>query len=104
MCGSVPVYMCGFVPVYMCGFVPVYMCGFVPVYMCGFVPHFSFFWCLGKAELRDCGICWVTSIIFLIKMVEVFKMVLTSFVWIKVQSNLNGSNIFGPMEIRSRHG
>ena len=31
-----------------------------------FVPHLSFFWCLGKTVLRDCGIYWTLSFIFLI--------------------------------------
>ena len=26
---------------------------------CLFCPHFSLFWCLGMAMLRDCGISWV---------------------------------------------
>ena len=24
-----------------------------------FVPHLSFFWCLGKGVLHDCGISWL---------------------------------------------
>ena len=32
-----------------------------------FVPDLSFFWCLGKAVLRDCGISWVYSLIPLLK-------------------------------------
>ena len=31
-----------------------------------FVPHLTFFWCLGKAVFRDCGISWVSSLIFLL--------------------------------------
>ena len=30
-----------------------------------FVPYPTFFWCLGKAELRDCGITWISLLIFL---------------------------------------
>ena len=30
-----------------------------------FVPHLSFFWCLRKAVLRDCGIPWLSSNTFL---------------------------------------
>ena len=29
-----------------------------------FIPRLSFFWCLGKAVLRDCSISWVSSLIF----------------------------------------
>ena len=29
-----------------------------------FVPHLSFVWCLWKAVLRDCGISWISSLIF----------------------------------------
>ena len=29
-----------------------------------FVPHLLFFWCLGKAGLRDCDIARVSSLIF----------------------------------------
>ena len=40
--------------------------------MCGvglslFVPHLSFFLCLGKVVLRDCGISWVSYLIYLFK-------------------------------------
>ena len=31
-----------------------------------FDPHLSFYWCLGSAMLRDCGISWVSVIIFFI--------------------------------------
>ena len=27
-----------------------------------FLPYVSFFWCLGKTVLRDCGIFWVSSL------------------------------------------
>ena len=29
-----------------------------------FPPHLSYFWCLGRAVLRDCGISWVSSLLF----------------------------------------
>ena len=32
-----------------------------------FVPHFSFIWCLWRAVGRDCGISWVSSLIFFFK-------------------------------------
>ena len=32
-----------------------------------FIPHLSFFLCLGKATLCDCGISWVSSFIPLLK-------------------------------------
>ena len=28
-----------------------------------FIPHRSFYWCLGRAVLPDCGISWVSSLI-----------------------------------------
>ena len=31
-----------------------------------FVPHLSFFWCLGKAVLGDCGISRVSSLEFML--------------------------------------
>ena len=33
-----------------------------------FVPYLSFFWCLGKAVLRDCGISWISSLIFVTRL------------------------------------
>ena len=30
-----------------------------------FVSYLSFCWCLGKAVLRECGIFWVSSLLFL---------------------------------------
>ena len=30
-----------------------------------FVPHFYFLWCLGMAMFRDCGISWVSLLIYL---------------------------------------
>ena len=35
-----------------------------------FVPHLSFFWCLGKAVLRDCDISWESSLILLYKCLD----------------------------------
>ena len=36
-----------------------------------FVPHLSFLCCLGRAAPRDCGISWVSSLIFFIKYIQV---------------------------------
>ena len=33
-----------------------------------FVPNLSFFWCLGKAVIRDCGISLISSHIFSVYM------------------------------------
>ena len=30
-----------------------------------FVPHLSYFWCLRKAVLRDCGMSWISTLTFL---------------------------------------
>ena len=38
---------------------------FVAFVLSLFVPQLSFFWCLGKAVLRDWGISWISSLIFL---------------------------------------
>ena len=47
----------------------VLLCALIVSYMAFvlslFVPYLSFFWCLGKAVLRDYGISWVSSLIFL---------------------------------------
>ena len=49
--------------------VTVLLCAFVVSYVAFvlslFVPHLSFFWCLGRAMVCDCGISWVSSHIFL---------------------------------------
>ena len=37
---------------------------FVVFFWSLFVPHISFFWCLGKAVLRDFGLSWLSSLIF----------------------------------------
>ena len=29
-----------------------------------FLPHLFYFWCLGRAMLCNCGISWVSSLIF----------------------------------------
>ena len=34
-----------------------------------FAPHSSCFWCFGRAVCHDCGISWLSSIIFLSTMV-----------------------------------
>ena len=31
-----------------------------------FVPRLSFFWCLGRAVHSECGISWVSSLMFLL--------------------------------------
>ena len=37
-----------------------------------FVPHLSIFWCLAKAVLRDYGISYVSSLIFLLIFYRLF--------------------------------
>ena len=37
---------------------------FVAFVLSLFVPHLSFFWSLRKAVLRECGISWISALIF----------------------------------------
>ena len=46
-------------------FVCVSVVSYVAFTLSLFVPKLSFFWCLGKAVLTDCGISWVSSLICL---------------------------------------
>ena len=47
-------------------FVCVSVVSYVSFVLSLFVPHLSFFWCLEKAVLPDCGISWISSLIFFI--------------------------------------
>ena len=38
------------------------------------VPHLSFIWCHGRAVLRDCGISWVSSLVFSIGSIFWFQL------------------------------
>ena len=46
-------------------FVCTSVVSYVAFALSSFIPHLSFFCCLGRAVLRDCGISWVPSHLFL---------------------------------------
>ena len=53
------------VPLLQFFFVCASVVSYVAFVLSLFVSHLSFIWCLGRAVLRDCGVSWVSSLIFM---------------------------------------